>query len=381
MSLPADPATLSRLVVLGGLFLGLLLGAVGQATRFCVRGAVADWVEQRSPGRLVAWLLAIAVGAVGVQALVGFGLVDGTRFLAWSDRVVWVSALVGGLVFGFGMVLAGGCPQRALVRAGSGSLRALVTLVFVALAAAMTLRGLFAVPRADWLDRWTVSVGGPQDLGTVLGGALGLSAQPLRWLLAAAVLAAVVAFAWRMRAGVRRADLVGGIAFGLLLAAALFLTGSMGFLPEHPETLEAAWLGTQSRRPEGLSFSAPLAHTLDLLTLWTDKSMVATFGVTLALGVIAGSALSAKARGEFRLESFESPRQLGAHAGGAVLMGFGGVTALGCSVGNGVTGVAMLSTGALLATAGIVAGAWVALRLRQRGGQVSQCTGNALPVT
>lgn len=379
MSLPLDPASLGRLVVFGGLFLGLALGAVGQATRFCVRGAVADWVDLRSPGRLVAWLLAIAVGAVGVQALVGFGLVDGTRFLAWSDRLVWVSALVGGLLFGFGMILAQGCPQRCLVKAGSGNLRAAVTLLIVAVVAAMTLRGLFAVPRAEWLDRWSVTTGGPQDLGTVLASALGTSPQALRWLLAFAVLAAVLALAWRLRHGVKKADWVGGIAVGLLLAAALFLTGSIGFLPEHPETLEAAWLGTQSKRPEGLSFSAPLAHSLDLLTLWTDKSMVASFGVMLVLGVLAGAALSAKARGEFKLENFESPRDLGAHAAGAVLMGFGGVTALGCSIGNGVTGVAMLSTGSLLATLGIVAGAWAALRLRQRRAAGGRAMARAVP--
>lgn len=380
MSLPDDPASLTRLVVLGALALGLLLGVVGQASRFCVRGAIADWFEQRSPGRLVAWLLAIAVGAVGVQVLVGFGLVDGTRFLAWSDRLVWVSALVGGLLFGFGMILANGCPQRCLVKAGSGNLKAAVTLLIIAVAAAMTLRGLFASPRAEWLDRFAVSVGGPQDLGNVLGGAIGMSAQPLRWLLAIAIVVAVAAFAWRLRRGVTRADWLGGIAVGLLLTAALFLTGSIGFVPEHPETLEAAWLGTQSKRPEGLSFSAPLAHALDLLTLWTDKSMVATFGVMMSLGVVVGAALSAKARGEFALESFDSPRDIGAHATGAVLMGFGGVTALGCSIGNGVTGAAMLSTGALLATAGIVAGAWAALSLRQRRAAGVQAVGaSAVP--
>ncbi|QJW84492.1 YeeE/YedE family protein [Ramlibacter terrae] len=156
---------------------------------------------------------------------------------------------------------------------------------------------------------------------------------------------------------VAKGDWIGGVAVGGLVAAALFLTGNLGFLAEHPETLEPAWLGTQSRRPEGLSFAAPMAHALDLLTLWTDKSMVATFGVMLALGVLVGSAVSAALRGEFKLESFRGPREIGEHVAGGVLMGFGGITALGCSVGNGVTGMAMLSSGALIATAGIVAGA------------------------
>jgi uncharacterized membrane protein YedE/YeeE len=316
---------------------------------------------------MVAWLLAIAVGAVGVQGLLGAGLVDGARTLAWSNRLVWLSCLLGGTLFGYGMILAGGCPQRCLVKAGSGNLKAAATLLVVGGAAAMTLRGLFAVPRVHWLDRWSVALPGPQDLGSLVGGATGLSPQAARWMFVALVVLAVAAFAWRVRRSVSRGDWIGGVAVGLLLAAALLLTGNLGFLPEHPETLEAAWLGTQSRRPEGLSLVAPMAHTLDLLMLWTDQSMVASFGVMLALGVLAGSAASALWRREFRLESFGTPGELGSHVAGAVLMGFGGVTALGCSIGNGVTGLALLSSGALLATAGIVVGAWAALRWRRGG--------------
>jgi hypothetical protein len=157
---------------------------------------------------------------------------------------------------------------------------------------------------------------------------------------------------------------IGGIAVGLLLGAAFVLTGFVGYLAENPETLEPAWLGTQSHRPEGLSFAAPLGHALDLLTLWTDQSTVATFGVMVALGVLVGSFASAKWRGDFHLETFKTPREMGAHALGALLMGFGGVTALGCSIGNGVTGLALLSCGSALAVAGICAGAWLALAQR-----------------
>jgi uncharacterized protein len=109
-----------------------------------------------------------------------------------------------------------------------------------------------------------------------------------------------------------------------------------------------------------------MGHALDLLTMWSDKATVATFGVTLSAGVLLGAFASAKLRGDFRLESFRTARELGQHSAGAALMGFGGITALGCSVGNGVTGVAMLSTGALLATLGISAGAWFALARQLR---------------
>lgn len=377
MSPELQPATLAQYVVWGGLLLGLALGAIGQATRFCVRGAIADWVEFRSPGRLVSWLLAIAVGALAVQALLAAGAFDASRTIYWGERFPWLSYLVGGLLFGYGMILAGGCPQRCLVKAGSGNLKALVTLVLIAIVSLMTLRGAFAGLRANGLDAFAITLGGSQDLGGLLGRNLSVSPVALRWALALAILAAVLALAWRVRAQLKAAHWTGGLLVGLLVAAAFYLTGNVGFLPEHPETLEPAWLGTQSRRPEALSFSAPLGHALDLLTLWTDKATVATFGVMLALGTLVGSFVSAKLRGDFKLESFQTPRELGAHAAGAALMGFGGITALGCSLGNGVTGLAMLSAGALIATGGITAGAWLALvRQGRRAG-----AGSNIPVS
>lgn len=370
-----DPRTLTLIVVWGGLALGLVLGAVGQASRFCVRGAIADWVAFRGPGRLVSWLLAIAVGAVAVQALVSAGLFDAGRTIYWSERFPWLSYLVGGLLFGYGMILAGGCPQRCLVKAGQGNLKAAAVLVVVAIVSLMTLRGAFAPIRVEWLDAFGATLAGSQDLGGLLGRAFSVSADGLRWAITSALAAAVFVLAWRVRAQVETWQWVGGIVVGLLVGAAFFLTGVIGFLPEHPETLEAAWLGTQSRRPEALSFSAPLGHGLDLLTLWSDKATVATFGVTLSLGVLLGAFATARLRGDFRLETFRTPREMGEHAAGAALMGFGGITALGCSVGNGVTGLAMLSTGAMLAIAGISVGAWLALARQLRASEAGSPSG------
>ena len=372
-----DPRTLTLIVVWGALALGLALGAIGQASRFCVRGAIADWVAFRGPGRLVSWLLAVAVGGICVQALVSAGLLDAGRTIYWSERFPWLSYLVGGALFGYGMMLAGGCPQRCLVKTGQGDLKAAATLVVVAVAALMTLRGALAPLRANGLDAVAATLAGPQDLGGILGRALTVSPTAIRWGLAAAIAAAVFALAWRMRSRVDPAHWIGGVGVGLLVGAAFLLTGGIGFVAEHPETLEPAWLGTQSRRPEALTFSAPMGHALDLLTLWSDKATVATFGVMLSLGVLLGAFATAKLRGDFRLESFRTPREMGDHAAGAILMGFGGVTALGCSVGNGVTGLAMLSAGAALAITGISAGAWLALTRQLRAAEAAEGTAAA----
>ncbi|HWH75709.1 MAG TPA: YeeE/YedE family protein [Methylibium sp.] len=364
MTLPLGPDTAYTAVIWGGLVLGLLLGITGQASRFCVRGAIADWYLSGSRGRMLHWVLVVAVAAGATQILVAFQAFDASRTLAWSERFAWASYLIGGGLFGFGMVLAAGCPQRSLVKVGAGNLKAIVTLLVAALAAQMTLRGVFAEARVATLDAWSVPLGGPQDLGAVLAQWLPLAAAPLRLAVVALLLAGAGCWLWRRRGDLTSVQWIAGIAIGLLVPAAWLLTGWIGFLPEHPETLEPAWQGTQSHRPEALSFTAPIAHALDLLTLWTDKSMTASFGVMLALGVPLGSFVSARWRGEFRIESFGSEKELRDHLLGGVLMGIGGVTAAGCSVGQGVSGLAMLSCGALVAVVGITLGALAALKLQ-----------------
>ncbi len=366
MTLPLTPDTAIQVVLWGGLALGMALGAVAQATRFCTMGALADWFSYGGTARLMMWVLAVAVAAVGTLILIDIGWLDATRTVAWSDRFLWLSYLVGGSLFGYGMVLASGCPQRNLVKAGGGSLKAWVALIVAALTAQMTLRGVLAEPRVRLLDAAGVQLAHPQDLGSMLGAALGAPAGTLRWVMLALLVAVTVVLLWRTRRSFEPSHWVGGLVVGLLVCVAWVLTGHLGFLAEHPDTLEARWMGTASGRPEALTFTAPIAHALDLLTLWSDKNNTATFGVAVAGGVLLGSAVSALWRQEFRIESFRGTEDLVNHLAGGVLMGFGGVTAMGCSIGQGVTGLALLSTGACLAVTGIVAGTWLALRVQAR---------------
>ena len=141
-----------------------------------------------------------------------------------------------------------------------------------------------------------------------------------------------------------------------------WVSGSWGFVAEHPETLEAAYLGTQSGRIEALSFVAPVAYSLDWLMFYSDQSKVLTTGVCAVIGVMLGSALSALQTRTFRWEGFANPRDLGQHLFGAVLMGVGGVTAMGCTFGQGLSGLSTLSMNALLTVVAIVVGAVVSLR-------------------
>ena len=187
MQFPLIPQDATQVVLWGGLALGCALGAIAQVSRFCTMGALADWFAYRGTRRLMTWVLAVLVAAVGALVLVAFGLLDATQTLAWSPRLLWLSYLVGGTLFGFGMVLASGCPQRNLVRLGSGSLKALVVLLVAGLTAQMTLRGVLSEVRVNWLEPASLMLARPQDAGSRLAHGVGGSAAILRWAVLAAI--------------------------------------------------------------------------------------------------------------------------------------------------------------------------------------------------
>ncbi len=327
-------------------------------------GALADWFTFGGTGRLSMWVLAVAVAATGALILIDLSWLDATQTNAWSTRLLWLSNVVGGLVFGFGMVLASGCPQRNLVKAGAGNLKALVVLLVAGLTAQITLRGVLSVARVRALDAAGVTLNFPQDLGSLLSSWTGASASGLRWLVLGAFLLLTAILLYRKRHTLEAQHWFGGAGVGLLVTLAWALTGHVGYIPEHPETLEPLWAGTYSHRPEAMTFAAPMAHTLDLLTLWSDSNNVLTYGVVVCLGTLLGSAAWAIARKEFRLESFQNATDMGNHLIGGACMGFGGVTAMGCSIGQGITGLSLQSAGSCLAVSGIVAGTWLALRFQ-----------------
>ena len=338
--------------VLGAFFLGgLLLGAISQRTHFCTMGAISDVVNMGDWTRARQWLCAIGVAMIGFAALADFGLIDPSKTLYASPRLMWLSTLVGGLMFGYGMVIASGCGNKTLVRMGGGNLKSVVVFVVMGVSAFATLKGITAVLRVSTVDTvaWDMPAGaslyalGLPGMGYVLGAAL---------LLAT----------WRYKDFWTLDNALAGLGIGGLVVAMWWVSGHLGFVPEHPETLDAVYVATSSGRIEALTFTAPLAHTLDWLMFYSDKSKVLTAGVAAVVGVIAGSALSAVWSRTFRWEGFANPRDLGQHLIGAVLMGVGGVTAMGCTIGQGLSGVSTLSLNAFMALAAIVVGAVVALR-------------------
>lgn len=357
-------------VVWGGFALAFVFGAVASKTNFCTMGAISDVVNMEHWGRMRMWLLAIAVAVVGTNLLYYFDAIDLTKSIYQRPVLPWLSLLLGGALFGVGMTIAAGCANKNLVRLGGGSLRSLVVLVFMAISAYMTLKGLFGQWRASYLDPIAVDLSQwgftAQGLPDVLAGLTGLPPKTALLVAMGVVGIALLVFVFkdkRFRGNV--SHVLGAVVLGLLVVAGWYLTGHVGY-GEDPETMEMVFFSTNTRTIESLSFVAPVAFNLELLMLWTDKSMKVTFGIASAIGVVLGSLAYAIATRQFRWEGFASLEDLRTQLIGAVLMGFGGVTAMGCTVGQGLSGVSTLALGSVLALVGIVAGAVATMKWQQR---------------
>ncbi len=356
-----EAANPTNLVVWGGFILAFVFGAVANKTNFCTMGAISDVVNMEHWGRMRMWLLAIAVAIIGANLLYYFGLVDLSKSVYARPSLPWLSLIVGGAFFGVGMTIAAGCANKNLVRVGGGSLRSLVVLVFLAISAYMTLKGLFGQWRSSFLDpvvidltQWGLA---GQSLPQIVAKASGMTDKSALLLTMALVGFGLLAFVLkdkRFRSNV--SHLMGSVVLGLIVVAGWYLTGHLGY-GENPDTLEMVYFGTNTRTLESLSFVAPTAYSLELLMLWTDASTRVTFGIASAVGVVLGSFVYAISTRQFRWEGFASLEDLRTQLLGAVLMGFGGVTALGCTVGQGLSGVSTLALGSFIALAGIVGGA------------------------
>jgi uncharacterized membrane protein YedE/YeeE len=340
----------------------VVFGAIAQRTHFCTMGAVSDIMTMGDWSRMRMWVTAMGVAMVGFNAMVALGWLDAGKTVYAGPRFIWLSALVGGAMFGFGMVLASGCGSKTLVRIGGGNLKSLVVFVLLGLSAFATLKGITGVARVGTLDRVTVEFAGGQDLPTLLSYTIGVAKPQAALLLGGVIGAVLVAWALARAEGRSRDVLAGGLGIGAVVALMWWVSGRLGYVAEDPNTLQEAFVATNSQRMESLSFVAPVAYTIDWLLFFSDKSKVLTLGIVSTVGVVVGSAAVAVASGSFRWEGFAGAEDTANHLVGAVLMGVGGVTALGCTVGQGLSGVSTLAVGSFFALAAIVAGAVLALR-------------------
>ena len=336
--------------------LTFVLGAVMNRTGFCTMGAISDIVNMGEWTRMRMWVCAIGVAVLGTQLLAAGGMIDLDNSVYTAAKFTWLSYVIGGLLFGFGMVLASGCGSKTLVRIGGGSLKSIVVFCVMGLFAYMTLRGVFGVFRVAVLDPVAFPLEPGQDLPRLLSGGDDAGVAGLRYLAGGIVGLALIGFAFASREFRTLDSILGGVGIGLAIVGAWYISGQLGYVAEDPKTLEEKFVGTNSGRIESLSFVAPIAYTLDLLMFWSDTSRYVTLGVAAVGGMIAGSFAYAAASRQFRWEGFRDVEDTAHHLVGAACMGVGGVTALGCTVGQGLSGVSTLAVGSMLAFVAILAG-------------------------
>ncbi|MDX9995862.1 MAG: YeeE/YedE family protein [Rhodocyclaceae bacterium] len=341
------------LIVFG---LAVVMGAVANKTNFCTMGAVSDWVNMDDTGRLRAWLLAAAVAMLGVVALEAGGLANlGTATFPpyRTPQFAWLRYLLGGLMFGIGMTLASGCGNKTLVRIGGGNLKSLVVLA---------IAGIFAYLML-WTDFYNAVFGKMVGATTINLADSGFKTQTLGDLVGLgntiagiAVGALVIAFAFASKEFRGNFDnLLAGIVIGLVVIAGWYVTGgTMG--AEWKEYADFADTKPLRVETQSFTFMSPMGDGTRYLMNPQDTSLI-NFGIVALLGIIAGSFLWAIVSKGFRIEWFVDVKDFLNHAIGAVLMGIGGVLSMGCTIGQGITGVSTLALGSILTLAAIIAGA------------------------
>ena len=336
-----------NIVSIAGLLIGFLYGIVGLLSGFCLLSSLRGWWAEGDSRLIRSFALALAVALVATQCLAGYGAVDLTKAIYFQPSFSSPLMFAGGLLFGYGMVLANGCGSRALVLLGRGNLRSFVVVIVLGITAQMTLRGLIAPARIVLLQ---ISATKPAHLSLPeLLGTVGVSGILARLTVAVVISAVLVVFAFRHEPFRRaRGQVAAGLAVGLLVAAGWFATGYLGADEFNPAAVTS------------LTFIAPVADTVQYVMLSTGLTL--NFGIAMVAGVLAGSLLTALVTRRFYLEAFVSPGHMLRSIVGAALMGSGGAMALGCSIGQGLTGISTLALSSFVAVAGILLGTAAGLR-------------------
>jgi uncharacterized membrane protein YedE/YeeE len=348
-------------VLILAFILSTVFGAVLHATHFCTLGAISDVVLMQDPTRLRQWALAAAVSMLGFAAMHLAGWIDPLQTIYASNKMLWLSALAGGLCFGVGMVLASGCASKALVRLGSGNLKSLVVLLVMGVFALATLRGLLGVVRVYTLQTVFLDAHSQAFVGSWLAHESGRSVPVASAVAAICISGGLLFWTFKDRQFWRAHNLLAGLGVGFLITCMWWVSGVWGHGLEHPETLEAFFVATASGRMESFSFTSPVALVLDAFMYFSDGSKRLSIGMVSVMGVIVGAHVHAVATRTFRWEGFTHRQDVVRHVMGGALMGFGGVTALGCTIGQGLSGLSTLSWMSFVTVASIALGAWTTL--------------------
>lgn len=343
--------------VLGvALITGGILGAVSSKTNFCTLGAVSDWVNMGDTTRMRSWLLAMAIAILGVATLKVSGVASiGTDTFPpyQTPTFAWLRYLAGGAMFGIGMTLASGCGNKTLVRIGSGNFKSMVVLIFASLSAYLMLwTDVYGQIFNPWIAATSIDLTKHGLNSQSLGQLFGLPSHAIGLVMGLGI----VVFVLSSRDFRQSKDaLFGGLTMGLAVTVGWLMTGgSMG--DQWKEFADFAEIRPLRVETQSLTFVSPMGDLVHYLTSARDFTLI-NFGMMVMFGVVLGSFLYSAWARQLRWETFAHGKDLALHIVGAVLMGIGGVLAMGCTVGQGVTGVSTLALGSVLAVLAMIAGA------------------------
>ncbi len=369
--------------------LAVILGLVINKTNFCTMGAVSDLVNMGDAGRLRAWILAATVALIGVVILESLGLVNVSTTLPpyRGSEFQWGRYILGGVLFGIGMTFASGCGVKTLIRIGGGNIKSIFVFAVIAVIAYYMVDPFKELPSTwyqsyftPWLGQASISLDTPQDLGSIAGNWFDVSAMTMRIILGSVL--AIISLRYIFRdADFRKSgdNIFSGVVVGLIILLAWYFTSNVAVTTEDgPSSLTqfyGEWdmmmdseegkpkNGSTNLQSQSFTFISPIGQMFGYFGSSLSSAFL-TFGVMSVFGVIAGSFIWTLITRSFRVEWFNSFKDFYMHMFGAVLMGFGGVLGLGCTIGQGISGVSTLASGSFIVFISIVFGSALTMKIQ-----------------
>lgn len=369
--------------------LAVVLGVVVNKTNFCTMGAVSDLVNMSDSGRLRAWILAATVALIGVVILESLGMVNVSSTLPpyRGSEFQWGRYILGGVLFGIGMTFASGCGNKTLIRIGGGNIKSIFVFAVIAFIAYYMVDPFKELPAtwyqsyfSPWLGAASVSLDTPQDLGSIVGNWFGISDSIMRIVLGAVIAIIALRYIFRSKDFRESGDNVfAGVTVGLIVLLAWYFTSNVAvntddgsfsmtqFYGEWDMMMDSEEgkpkNGSTNLQSQSFTFISPIGQVFGYVGSSLQSAFL-TFGVVSVFGVIIGSLIWTLITRSFRVEWFNSFKDFYMHMIGAVLMGFGGVLGLGCTVGQSISGVSTLALGSFLVFISIIFGSALTMKIQ-----------------
>jgi hypothetical protein len=369
--------TLGNEILIWAFALAFIIGAIASRSNFCTMGSVSDWVNMGDRSRLRSWFLAMAVAIIGVAVMDYMGLVDMslTTNNATSNppyrvaNVVWLRYIVGGFIFGIGMTLGSGCGSKTLLRLGGGNFKSLVVLICIGIAAStMMFTSIDYTLFLQWMTPLATDMSlhniPDQSLGTIVGSLSGAEDMSLMNPIMGGIVALLM-LVWIFKSKDFRGNvelIAAGLVIGGAIATAWYITaGEMG--QTYLSDLEFADTRPYAVGAQSFTFISPPAHAYQYIEQGFNKNYL-SFGLVALLGVVIGSFVYSIVSRNFRVEWFSSMKDFITHVIGGLLMGIGGILGMGCTIGQGITGVSTLAIGSYITLGSIIFGSALTMKIQ-----------------